>query len=234
MSRFQFTFVFVFALAASNLDADIIISEVELAGSGVSKIELVNTGSTTIDLTNYWWCNRVNGSPFYQSVGAASDLYTGPGTTDPNAALSVAAGDRIVLTIPAAFVPTGNGELGLYSSNSFGSSSAIVDYLEWGGDGIRDSVAAAVAPTPIWEDTGNSTDYINVSSITAGYTIQLDVDAMGAELAGNSAGDYTIRPSSFGSIAVPEPSSFLFLSLTAVFGGCWCRYRRQLETEDSE
>ena len=228
MPYFRLGFLVVI-LTAAKLQAGIVITEVGLAGGSDSlgQIELVNTGSATIDLTNYWWCNRVNGSPFYQTVGSASELYTGSGTTDPSASLTVAAGQRIVLSIPASFVPAADGEIGLYSTNSFGSSSAIVDYLEWGGDGIRDSVAAAVSPTPIWENTGSSTDYIDVSGLITGSTIQLNLDSLGNELAGNSAGDYSILPSSFGAAAaVPEPSSFLFLSLTVVFGGCWCRLRR--------
>ena len=61
----------------------------------------------------------------------------------------VAAGASI--TIPAADLglSDGGGEVALYSSNDFGDSASILDYVAWGSGGGRASVAADAG---IWPD----------------------------------------------------------------------------------
>ncbi len=56
------------------------------------------------------------------------------------------------VTSPIGDITTADGELGLYSSNTFNSADAIVDYVEWGtSDHARSSVAVAAG---IWENGG--------------------------------------------------------------------------------
>lgn len=175
----------------------IIISEIDLTNN---RVELVNTGTSSVDLTNYWWCNRENGSPFYQQINTTNSVVdTGLST---GSLASFGAGDILVLDISASFLPDINGELGLYTTNTFGASAAIEDYVLWGNTGIRDAVAEGAS---IWTDN----EFIDISGLSAGESIQL----RNGEL-GNSASEYFLGASSFG--VVPEPSSTLLLSLGAL------------------
>jgi len=54
--------------------------------------------------------------------------------------------------LPLGTVSSLDGELGLYSSNTFNSPGAIVDYLEWGSSGHARSGVAVTAG--IWVDGG--------------------------------------------------------------------------------
>jgi len=159
--------------------ANIVISEVDLAND---KVELINTGGSSVDMGAWWLCNRVNGSPFYATMASATiDAANSTATS-----LDVAPGEILTLVV-AGFLPDANGELGLYNTNSFASTSAIEDYILWGGSGIRDATAQGAG---IWTDN----DAIGVSGLGAGQTIQLTSGA-----AGNQASDYEIAASSLGS-----------------------------------
>lgn len=58
----------------------------------------------------------------------------------------------VEVTRPIGEVSATNGELGLYSTNTFNSPDAIVDYVEWGASGhARSGVAVAAG---IWVDGG--------------------------------------------------------------------------------
>ncbi len=103
-----------------------------------SFIEVVNSGPSTIDVSNYWLCNR----PIYQRLSAL---------TVECGQLSLAPGASVTLS---GFNLSASGdELGVYNSSSFGSASAIVDYVIWGnrGGSTRESVAVAAG---LWS-TGN-------------------------------------------------------------------------------
>lgn len=177
-----------FALAQSS----ILFSEIDLSSN---TIELVNTGSFSIDLSNHWWCNRVNGSPFYQTVGSATTIISNSSNVNN---FEIAAGGILVLQLGAGFLPDANGELGLFSSSAFSSSAAIVDYVLWGdgnSTGVRDSVAQQAG---LWVDN----EAIDVTLLGSDQTIQL------ADLTqGNRASDYSFGSANFG--AVPEPSAAL-------------------------
>ncbi|NNC90222.1 MAG: hypothetical protein HKN82_17330, partial [Akkermansiaceae bacterium] len=178
--------LFLVPLAAS---AGVVLSEIDLAGN---RVELINTGGSAADLTGWWWCNRVNGSPFYALVTSNSTVDAGlssPGATLTN----FGAGQVMVLDLTSGFLPDANGELGLYTTNSFGSASAIHDYVLWGGSGIRDLTAQNAG---IWIDN----DSISVAGLGAGDTIQLKPG-----LPGNSAADYEIAPSTLGAEQVAAP-----------------------------
>jgi hypothetical protein len=177
-------------------DGQLIITEVDLAGN---KVELVNVGVANVDATIWWWCNRVNGSPsFYATVASASTIDAALSTAT---SLDVGPGEILVVTLTSGFLPDANGELGLYNSNSFGSSGAIEDYVLWGANGIRDFTAALAG---IWIDN----DSIDVSGIAVGETIQL-----GGGLPGNEASEYSIGPSGLG-VAPVDPVQFLQIDVT--------------------
>lgn len=188
-------------------NANLIISEVDLIGN---KVELVNIGASSVDTTTWWWCNRVNGSPFYDTVASSSTIDAGLSTAT---SFNVGAGEILVLDISAGFLPNGNGELGLFNSNSFGSASAIEDYVLWGANGIRDIVAQNAG---IWTDNS----FIPVAGMASGQSFQL-----GLGNPGNSAPEYFVGGASLGvAQSIPEPASLVFMVVTAC-GGFFFRRR---------
>jgi hypothetical protein len=110
---------------------DVVISEV--ASDGM--IEIFNGTAAAIDVSNYWLCNR----PTYQRLSAMT-LECGDLLLQP--------GEVVVVSGFSGFDAT-DAELGLYSSSSFGSSDAIVGYLEWGSAGHGRAGVAIEAG--IWE-----------------------------------------------------------------------------------
>ncbi|OAV44547.1 T9SS type A sorting domain-containing protein [Lewinella sp. 4G2] len=109
---------------------DVIINEFSAAG----EIELFNGTDRAIDVSNYWLCNF----PGYERVSTLNlvcgDLVLQPGE---------------VMVVSGIDYNTTSGELGLYTTNSFGSSDAIVSYVRWGtATGGRTNVAVAAG---IWE-----------------------------------------------------------------------------------
>ncbi len=169
----------------------LVISEIDLAGD---RIEIINTGSTVENLSGYWFCNLWQGNPVYVPIDTGMII---PGQST-SASLTLPAGGILTLQSTAAFVTNLRGELGLYANpNNFGDPANMRDYVSWGGDAIRDSVAAQLG---IWVD-GTS---VNVSAIAAGQTIQLKYHEDG-----NSFSDYELAPSTLGVNQIPEPASAL-------------------------
>lgn len=186
------------------------ITEIDLINNIV---EITNDGGGDVDISNWWLCNRVNGSPFYAqvstdtSVNAASFEFDGGSDFD-----TLSNGDVLVLDVTAGFLPDSNGEFAFYNTNSFGSASAIEDYVAYGSAGIRDSVAQNAG---IWTDG----DFIDLNGLDVGETIQL---AAGED--GNSSQDYFFGPPTFGSVSIPEPSSVTILGV--VIAGLGLRRNR--------
>ena len=116
---------------------------------------LQNTGNTPWNLSGHYLCQRPSyfalpdvtipaGDIYWVNVGVVNDV--------PGVGANGAVG---------SFDPDG-GEVGLYSSNSFGDANAILSYVEWGSTGHgRSSVAVAAG---IW-DAG---DFVTVPSDLTG------------------------------------------------------------------
>ena len=122
--------VFAVMLFNVQLNAQIVINEILPGGT----IELKNIGTTTVDVSGYWLCDF----PAYQQISNSS-LDCGNSVMAPGDILAV--NDFNV-------VSAADGEMGLYNTNSFGSASALEDYVEWGSTGHqRSSVAVAAG---IW------------------------------------------------------------------------------------
>ncbi len=117
-------------LSSSYSFSQIVINEIFAGGT----VELKNIGNSTVDVSNYWLCDF----PSYQRI---SNLNLECGNTN------LEAGG--ILTVNNFNVVDGaDGEMGLYTTNSFGSSTALIDYVEWGSSGHqRSSVAIAAG---IW------------------------------------------------------------------------------------
>ncbi|MEM8906542.1 MAG: hypothetical protein AAGD05_01745, partial [Bacteroidota bacterium] len=107
-----------------SLNAQVVINEVASPGT----IELKNIGDSTVNVTNYWLCDF----PSYQRIGNLN-LQCGN--------LMMAPGDILVVD-DFNVVSAADGEMGLYSNNSFGSSTGLESYVEWGSaDHQRSSLA---------------------------------------------------------------------------------------------
>ena len=96
-----------------------------------------------------------------------------------------------------------------------GNVNAIEDYVLWGANGIRDSVAQGAG---IWTDNVS----LSTAGIDANNTFSLDATTLG-----NSPTDYQVAASSLGTFstsAIPEPSSLVILGLLS--GASAIRRRR--------
>jgi hypothetical protein len=115
----------IFTMASHTSDAQIRIVEVDPA---TETVKLRNYGSTTVDVSGYWFCNLFA----YTQV---SDGTLVSGSTN------LAAGADLVVTMAVALNDTAS-DLGLYQSPSFGSSTAMLDFTQWGSGGNgRENVA---------------------------------------------------------------------------------------------
>jgi len=114
---------------------------------GSPMVTIYNIGDEDGTLAGHWLCQR----PSYVEIPEIS--------LAPGEGVAISLGGNVFLPPPGlktaegqlnvgALNPT-SGELALYSSNDFGSSEAIVSYVEWGeGDHARSSVAVGAG---IWE-----------------------------------------------------------------------------------
>ncbi len=162
-------FLFFFLFAVSFSQAQIVINEVKENGS----VELKNLGATTIDVSTYWLCDF----PSYRQLNNGSiTVESGNLNMTPGAILEISGFN---------FIDSVDGELGLYSTNSFGSSSAIVDYIQWGsGNHGRANVAVGAG---VWS---SATDFIPAF----GESLSLQYDGTG-----DSPSDYFEDTDTLGS-----------------------------------
>jgi len=116
------------SVGSVKVNAQVVIHEIGENG----KVELLNVSTDEIDLTNWYLYN----TPFELRIGAlAVDC----------GSLMLASKEVIVVNTPTFYART-SGELALFSTNSFGNSDALVDYVIWGnraGNTIEDTAVAA-------------------------------------------------------------------------------------------
>ncbi|WP_299095946.1 T9SS type A sorting domain-containing protein [uncultured Winogradskyella sp.] len=111
-------------LGFSSLSAQVRIAKLDPATNSVT---LKNYGSTNVPISGYWFCN-------YPAYGQVSSM-TSVASLDP--------GEEVNIASSVSFA-VADGEFGLYNTNSFGSSTAMEDYMQWGSAGHqRESVAVA-------------------------------------------------------------------------------------------
>ena len=131
----------------THLTAQVRILKLDPATNSVT---LKNFGSSNAPISGYWFCNR----PAY---GAVNEM-TSVTSLNPGEEVNIASSINFAVA---------DGEFGLYSTNSFGSSSAMIDYMQWGNAGHgRESVAVAaglwaagtfVSVAPPYEYNGDGT-----------------------------------------------------------------------------
>jgi len=109
------------------VNQSVVINEITYWGGDT--IELWNTGADTVDISSWWICSRFN----YAELSTLN-LESG--------SLNLKPGDYVVFT-GFAFDDQ-EADVAIYSTNSFTSSAAMVDFIQYGNSGIgRESVAAA-------------------------------------------------------------------------------------------
>ena len=111
-------------LSFSSLNAQVRIAKLDPATNSVT---LKNYGSTNVPISGYWFCN-------FPAYGQVSSM-TSVASLDPGEEVNIASSINFAVA---------DGEFGLYNTNSFGSSTAMEDYMQWGSAGHqRESVAVA-------------------------------------------------------------------------------------------
>lgn len=110
-----------------NVNSQIRIVNVNPATNAVT-VKNYGSASDPMDVSSYWLCNF----PDYNQLS---------GMTVLNGSLSLAVGASVTVTSTVS-LSSGDGELGLYNTNSFNSAVAMEDYMQWGSAGHqRESVA---------------------------------------------------------------------------------------------
>ena len=108
-----------------NVTVNAIINEI----TGTGNVELKNIGSDSIDVSSFYLCNF----PAYILIDTLTVIC---------GSLKIAPGEFVTIDASSLGLSSSDGELGLYSDDSFSSSSSILDYVEWGSSGHqRASVA---------------------------------------------------------------------------------------------
>ncbi len=150
-----FLFILSFWLCSFSLQAQVVINEILPTGT----VELKNIGNETVDVSGYWLCDF----PAYQQI-QNSNITCGE--------MMLGAGEILAVDDFNTIAPD-DGEMGLYSTNSFGNASAMLDYVEWGASGHqRSSVAVAAG---IW----TAGDF--VPAFTAGASLEYDGEGDASE-----------------------------------------------------
>jgi len=126
------------------------IFEITSVTFGAPMVVITNVGTETGSLGGHWICQR----PSYQELPA---IDVGPGES-----VAISLGGDVFLPPPGTLtieaqlnigsITPSSGEIGLYSSNSFGSADAIVSYVEWGNSGHGRSSTAVEAGA--WDEGG--------------------------------------------------------------------------------
>lgn len=151
--------------AAPGGAAEFAIVSVTLA-EDAQGVVIQNVGGALGNLSGLWLCQ----APSYDSFG---DVELAPGEmvavtlggdfTGPEGAKTA--------SLSIGSIGVDDGEIGLYTSRDFGSSSAIVDYVEWGEGGhTRSSVAVEAG---IW----NSGDFVPTTDTTTEITANGQVNS---------------------------------------------------------
>ncbi|MCZ6821001.1 MAG: T9SS type A sorting domain-containing protein [Calditrichaeota bacterium] len=104
------------------------INEVLFSSSG-NEVELKNFGSSSMDVSNWWLCTLFS----YTRIGTLPII---------SGELNIPAGG--LLAVGGISINDQSADLGLYNTNSFASTSAMEDFVQWGGSGQgRESVAGS-------------------------------------------------------------------------------------------
>ena len=117
----------IVTLCFTNLNAQENVRILKL-DPATNSVTLKNFGDANATITGYWFCVR----PAYAQL----DGMTTTTTLAPGEEVDIASSIN---------APVSNGEFALYTSPSFGSSSAMIDFLQWGTGASSSRESTAVA-----------------------------------------------------------------------------------------
>jgi hypothetical protein len=117
-----------------------------------SFIEIRNIGPNPIDISNYW----IGQSPVYERIGDLSFGCTDDFILEPGVFISIEMDEIEIDGI--------DGELALFTIDSFESSNAIIDYVEWGS--INHARADVAIEAGIWSDNTVAESFVGDVSLT--------------------------------------------------------------------
>jgi len=117
-----------------------------------SFIEIRNIGEAPIDITNFW----LGQSPVYERIG---DL-----TFDCTDDFIIEPGELISIEMDEIEIDGIDGELALFTVDSFESSNAIIDYVEWGS--INHPNANLAVEAGIWSDNTVAESFVGDVSLS--------------------------------------------------------------------
>lgn len=141
-------------------NAQIVINEIDPT---TNSIELKNLGTSSVDVSDFWLCDF----PKYTQISS--------GELKKDGSTTIAPGGFLVIS---GWTLNQDAELGLYNSPNYGTSSAVVDYVEWGSNNHQRSATAVAAGT--WTsgdflpkiETGESIEYDGSGDTKEDYAIK--------------------------------------------------------------
>lgn len=109
-------------------EVSVVLNEVQYRAT--DQVEILNNGTSAADLSDYWVCLGPGNYAQLSTITPVSGVVN-----------NLLPGEYLVLPFN---MPNENGGLGLYSSNSFTSADAIVDFVQWGAAGSpREDIAVS-------------------------------------------------------------------------------------------
>lgn len=196
-------------ISFAQSDTDVVIRQVFYRGdSSTDFIELENTGTGTIDVSNWWICARFSYRQLSSLTLISGDTNLGPG--------------EMVRFRPGFDMNNTSSDLGLYTTPSFGTSSAMVDFVQWGtsADVGRSDVAFAAS---MWTRSDAST-YDFVPTAADGEAVIYD---------GTNGGGGLLTLSSDFSNGTPLPVELTTFEAVQAPAGIKLRWATQSETNNA-
>ncbi|MGJ3241691.1 MAG: hypothetical protein ACFE0O_01865 [Opitutales bacterium] len=112
-----------------------------------NRVEFLNDGTDPVDLSGHWLCSRLS---YIQLGDGDIQVVSGSLMLEPGAFL-------VVDTSAGLDLDDTGADLGLYETNSFGSASAMVDFLQWGSSSNPSGRESVAVDAGIWA-AGSFTD----------------------------------------------------------------------------
>ncbi len=177
--------------------------ELTMVDTATNNVTVTNLGNASIDVSNYWVCLGPNQYGQLTNLGIVTGDYM------------LNAGEAVTFTFPtiAAENADGAGGLGLFSTNSFGStdSDVYVDYMQWGAADQDRSAQAVTAE--IWD---SADDFISCPSPYVSTTSGSNAIAWGEAAAGTIAIDADATTTSNGTTAVDTGTNTAIICIDAL------------------
>lgn len=151
---FSFSMTNAFASTSNEMDPTTTV-RLTAVNNATGEITMTNLGNTTFDISGFWLCDQ----PAYTALSSLT-----PTAGDYNLDMG-----ESVTVVWGTLTGSADGEVALYNTNSFGASSAVEDYFQYGNDphGRTDEAVAAgvwvsgefVAGTGAFTFSGGLTDF---------------------------------------------------------------------------